>query len=965
MSKLEEWMQYFADLLLNDRSVSLDDAIITVCHRIDEQAPILFNQNKITKKTILRDLAKPISQQATTQSELEATAHIFSCLYEFYVVHHVDLIQPKVLLPLKDERPPIDDNTPPLGVIDALKSLIFSEMPSSKKRQISNINLELADLGQTLLVVIFKSGITQWNEVKSLIQLNDKDWIVVNGQYPLISTLLVENQRRVYLFDEAILAMHKVSVTFNKLTSTQREKKLNDALVEWKAYAEHVCRHDISEILRHMSIHSLIKYISFFDRSAGLSHLWSMHTPIENHTFIRAFSGDLLQYTKKEKVTNPLISAPDSTDWQCNATYREHFEPQQIKRILEVYALQSPKQKRNTRHFNEAKTQLLTLCKSKLYWPYSLLINWITSLFINGSPWKSKLSVSTLINYYSTINRFIKVAWLNIDSQSISTSDFELYCQKGISSNKNADEQRTILRFLNFCIQHPNFPNIDTYSFELLSRASLTRSHYIAPQHFDELCQGFHCSHSTHPIPVLIVMQLCYYAGLREDEAVSLFIQDIDFDLGMIYITNRQQRKSSHAIRKVPMALIPQHILQTLAIYIEERNLSQSRVPYEERTLLEEDYYYKVEADFINSTRQQLLDESIVTHSFRHSAANNWCYLFTSIIFGDGNLASYFFSQHPLFSNEQKDRLSNFFYDCGARLSSFFHILDWVSEKLGHSNAKVTLTSYLHILDWISLVANYKPVLVSQSAIRFWTSNSSYGFERQKQLLITDEKVKKKGLINQKFLGRWIEKYWPNCNLYDVRSHCVETNKLSTESLLSFSQFSKEIEKLALGIDDHQCHLTLQNWLKISGKTPSPVLIESNQASSWLRLCTNIDIWTQLPNKKLKRMKRRLEKVLLILTQNKDVTQYRELHNLMVVYTSFNLPRLKLKVYLPSNTHSSHPWLGLFKKFNVIPVLSPTDGRAKAIAKPYGSRWPLWACLPSILRLITSYIDYSLANKSE
>lgn len=962
MSKsLENWMYDFANSLPTGCSATFFDAIITVCHRINQQAPSLFSDAKITNKSIFQNLGKPISLQATTQDELEATALIFSYLYEFHVAKNSELKQPIISLPLKDEWPMIDDNTPPLGVIEAMKSVLFSALPSSQKPRNLQIDYDLADIGQTILLIIYKSGLTKYSEVNSLIQLNCSDWFVVNGNHTLISALLPHEKRRVYLSDEAILAMHKVLTIFQTRRPDKRDKKLDDALMNWKAYAEYVCRHDISKILHQMSIHTVIKYISFLDRSLGLSHLWSMQSPIENHTFIRAFSGHLVQYTNKGKATNTLVVESELTHLHC-ATKNNG---DQVKRILETYALQSPKQQRNTREFKDTKAQLLSLCKTKMSWPDLLLTQWLTSLFLHGSPWKNKLAISTLTNYYSTITRFIKVAWRENDALSLLTTDFELLCQQGISSNKNADEQRTILRFLNYCAQHSQFPRIDSDSFELLNRSSLTRAHYVAPQHFDDICQGFCPSHHSHPIAVLIVMQLCYYAGLREDEAVSLYIQDIDFDLGMLYITNRKKRKSANSVRKVPLFLIPSHILQSLAIYIEERNLSQQALQYEQRLLIEAEHYYSVEAEFIKSARQQLKDDSIVTHSFRHSAANNWCYLLSSIIFDGDNSSAYFFNQHALFSSAQKELISNIFAECGTRLTPYFPVLDWVSEKLGHSNVKVTLASYLHILDWIAFSATTKPVLVLKDAIRYWTSNSNYGFERQKQLLILDDKKSKTGFIDQMSLSQWVQKYWLNSPSYNVHSSYSIMHQNSTNSLLSFSQFVKEIEKLALGIEDHQCHHTLQMWLKNSGQTPTPFFAAANQASAWLKLCVTIDKWPVLHHKSLTRMKRRTATILDMLKQDKDVTQKRQLHSLLVVYTSLNLPTLKLKIHLPNDQDNLHPWLRMFDKFGVTPVILKSEGQAKVILKPYASKWSLWHGLSKILYLIMSYIDYIQSDKGE
>lgn len=508
--------------------------------------------------------------------------------------------------------------------------------------------------------------------------------------------------------------------------------------------------------------HDLVKYIAFMHQSSGASQWWTRHRALEPHSFIRTFSGHDIQHSGTKKKTN-VINRNDRILWvpiDALATIIKDAEQKKLKKALHEYAQQSPVQDKRSAGYKKASHVLSQLVQQKTVWTNALLTQWIVSLFLYGSPWKDKLAVNTLLNYHSTIQRFIKSAWVTGREIHATTSEFEICCQYGINQIINAEEQRTVIRFLSFCAQYDAFPPIEMDAFELLSHKSDTRAHYIPPSRFDDICARYDDSRKPTSFPIVLMMQLCYYAGLREDESLSLYIKDIDFDTGMLYVTADKKRKSNAAVRKVPLSLLPTTILSALERYMAQQNQQQISLPQEKRVLFDEKLYPAMEKDFIHFLREELKDNTLVTHSLRHCAANNWVYLLAIMAFKPVSQTEPFFSQHELFSKAQQTRIKQQLKENGHELTPYFPVIDWVSQRIGHRSAAITITHYLHLLDWISLIVTHHPLSITKAALRFWTADSNYGFERQKQLFNASNDHSLTGHINTQALNLWLTKNW-------------------------------------------------------------------------------------------------------------------------------------------------------------------------------------------------------------
>lgn len=937
MHDIYEWIEKLAQSLPENSSLMLKNALEPVRHRLQDFDEAIFTRPK--SNNALKYAATKMKGLAETKYELEATAHILSSLYGYHKQFYPGLVEPKVTWPLRDEPQYIDDNTPHLAVIHELYSILYKETPSSQAHLLDHDT----SMGQAILTVVFRSGISSDNDLKRFIQSFIEEWVVIPSQQPVLSLYLPKEKRRFYLMEEAILAMHKVLVSVETMTSNKKNKSLLKYLEAWKCYASKACHPDFSGEIKALSTKELVKFIAFIHQ-APVSKIWSnKQVALEDHTFIRAFSGHTVKNETKENNVKVLVDN-SSVHWEKTSplSSKQH---KKLRRILSELQKANPKNKRNNKAYKVACNEIQILAKYKTSWRDSLLINWITTLFLHGSPWKDALQPSTLLEYHSTIKSFITRAWPIGDEFEESLWGFEQCCQFGINQTSDSSQQQTIIRFLKYCLEYEHFPNIDIDYFELVSRKKLTRAHYIPPSRFDEICETYEQTLNPTTYPIVLIMQLCYYAGCREDEAVSLYVIDAYFDTGLIYITDRKSRKSSAAVRKIPISMLPSDVLSSLIRHIDQVNRNQADEVLKERKMFEQDEYRVAEQHFINYLRDELKDCTIVTHSLRHCTPNNWIYMLSKIALKTNEHFDPLFCQHELFSSERLRLLSDELKNCGYEITPYFPILYWVSSKLGHSAPSVTITNYLHMLDWISLAVTNRTYPVPARNVRFWTSDSNYGFELAKKLLNDD------GYIEQHALNSWVQKHWKNAQHYTVS--VPEKKKIEFQATASLLTFNKHL----LSINGSETSLSIDNWLSDTRATPTPFAPHQSQHNAWLRLCSAAEDWRELKPNQIKTLKRRFQNFALVVTK-RELTNLKELRSVLYAYNCFKLPSITIKVNARKNSKSFQKWKSTIKRYGATPIASYSDVQTNAMTRPHKLRWGLWEDIKAITTLLVHYCDY-------
>ncbi|MBS9811353.1 site-specific integrase [Vibrio alginolyticus] len=990
---LDDWILE-CEQRLSLQPKAIREAIAPVFFRLQVKAPALLGSSKLSSKKAISKVVKPLSLLAQTQAELTVTASAFELIYDYHYELNSELIAPTSILPLQPERPLINDATPSLGIIESLRCGLYAACPYSQGTKHETDARYLAAVGQAVLLVGFRAGLTRMAELLALLNVDESEWVTLSCEshsfedgvarhdsfqrrIPIdsrssdefwVSAYLPALHRRVYLRQEAILALHRARAQVQVSPPRQRKKQVRLAVLAWRDHwSTQVAIHQ-RQAIASLSAAELVRYIGFLDNSAGVGHLWSQNSALDHPTFIRSFIGTCIDSGIPVSARNRTAKNGQSIVWQSHAQSVEAMQQAKavaryVRQLLAHYQSEDKKERRSGSAYQQAKHAFDMILQDPTAWAVALCSQWIASLFMYGSAWKEKLAVGTLLTYHSTVQRFVAAAWHGIDIMTVSEHEFEAYCQVGLDQFENAEEQYTVARFLRFCQQYSNFPLIDLDIFDVVSSQGVVRAHYVPPAMFDDICEQFGEQGGAYERKIIVFMQLCYYMGLREDEALSLKLRDIDFNTDFLYITNEKKRKTDHAVRKIPLTLAPTFIITQWAGYIDEQQALLGDVAYEQRPLFSHWAFSALESQFIDFARRYLKDGAIVTHSFRHCAANNWVCLLAMLAFKGRAWPTVYFMQHVLFSKAQLEALNATFDLHGQHLTPHFFILDWVAEKLGHASPATAWTSYWHWIDWVSLIVTYPPYEVKKSQVRFWTSGSNYGFERQKQLFQSPNDRSLAGILAPWALREWVSRHWKIAQHHHVDTESRKHDRLDEDkstvhsSPLSFSRFVVELEKLMVGGEETSCSAELVQWLAQSKATPLCFRIEPNQEHAWLRVCLQADKWRTYPRKRLRRMYAHLKKAQCLLT-DKNITRYRDLQCLLSVYGYLNLQPLTIKIQAREESTSAQNWQQLIERYGAHCVREESTSKTQASIRPYRLQWTLWSQVSSIIALLIDYLDW-------
>jgi integrase len=200
-----------------------------------------------------------------------------------------------------------------------------------------------------------------------------------------------------------------------------------------------------------------------------------------------------------------------------------------------------------------------------------------------------------------------------------------------------------------------------------------------------------------------LFVSLCFWGGLRRDEALGLRVSDLDA-AGHLHIRPYAKRKlkTSNANRSLPVAtLLPKKLFEELTQWTKEReHAPRSRAValfFSQRDdasmlLPPKAVYSKI----IASMRNSLGDQSLKIHHLRHSFAT---LLAAKLLPHMQTFPSMLFARHPetveWLKNREAFRRELFLTDQmrGADLQGIAHLL-------GHGSPGTSVEHYIHCFDW-------------------------------------------------------------------------------------------------------------------------------------------------------------------------------------------------------------------------------------------------------------------------
>jgi len=580
--------------------------------------------------------------------------------------------------------------------------------------------------GKLLVLVALESNLTTLNELDEFLTISSDHFCRYSSAND-ITIFLPRNHRRVWLQPCSALLLNAL------VTRTIRPKLKAKKLIE--TYRDHIS-HQLPTITK-IRASSIIRDIGLFHQPLGLRDFWRSEQSLPDLTIERLFGGNIVAspIRRTHQAYNIVSIIPECTGNKTDDVKVER----EVHSLLSHYALNDERESRHNQHFRYAKNQLANCLNQDISEGLYLAIYWINEIFTHGTAWKGKLTVSTIKAYFSTILSFTRMGYQRQSIQFLSSEKLTAYCQDGLNSLNNSNQQFTILRFLKFIDQSPQLKKIEIDELLIMDNEGVIRSNYLSPHEFEVICSLFLQGKGIYEYKIVFFMRCCYYMGLREDEALNLQLGDINLETEIISITPDKQRKTKAGIRDVPFSLMPATFITELTEIVKEKRL-----------LADDDHlfgdwdYANLEKQFIAFLRDYTKDTTWVTHLLRHAFANNLLLLLTLTTQQLNDLPSFF--ECELFSKAQQVRVTEAFKSWGRKLDTGFPLLDWIAQIVGHAGPLTTSTIYLHLLDWVIAKKYTAPYPISKTQLQNWLgTDSKYIFEIQKK---THSKKKRRQRIH-------------------------------------------------------------------------------------------------------------------------------------------------------------------------------------------------------------------------
>ena len=959
---MRDWLAYFEAQLAHESRL-VREAIPEALAWLSQHAPKVLADEPLSDGALAR-VAGKLYRSATTRDALTAFHQVLLLLWEHQVRRSPSLRPPEVWRPLPPARPTVAQSHLPVGWVERLTADLLRPLAGEEEA-----HADIAAGGRWLLLVAWESGVESLAILKAMCRAPCTQWIGL--QSPAALTLyLPDEATRIWLgpISAALLSVLRPQPVW---ATIQRHPEACIAAWLTQAGQRYVAPWERGQ-LAGMRISELVRDIGLLARSIGLRGMWSSYTPLPDPVMIRAFTGQCLPVKAGKGHGLPITSLPATEEGR--SFQQEAALHRQFRACLSEYQRVNPQDQRRQRSYPQARQQLIELTEQPMSRASVLVLRWLAALFSHGSAWKAKLAASTLLTYHSWLKTFIKTAWPDESVFAQPGEAFRACCQQGLAQFEQAEAQYTVLRFLQFCQRHPGMPALELEELTVLTSQGRVRANYLAPAQFDSLCRRFAAGKGRFEQQIVLFMQLCYYAALREDEALSLRCQAISFDTGMLYITPDKRRKTVHAVRKIPLALLPPSVVRALSAQCDAQ---QSRHATGHAPLFDDWHYPSLEAQFIDFARQALDDSTLVTHSLRHSGANNWVVMLSMLAFDYQPASRPYFLRHALFEPAQLAGVQAMLAALGSPVSLYFPVLEWVSERVGHAGPAITLTVYLHLLDWLALQLTATPCHLFKREVRQWLSDSNYAFELQKRVFVSapPHEAIAHQLEGEAALPGWpppgreptVGEVDPDALLSVAVKRLAGCRRFAVieeppvpapvTAGLSFSQFALEVRHACLGAADSNVSACFLAWLSHHESALPALSVTARQQPAWLRLCQALEsTWPTRPRVALAGV----TTLRNCCRSKQPITAIRVLNRVLHGYRLLGFQRLTVALSgdEPQGA-TAQAWCRVIARHGYqVQWLPGENKRVTAAVKPCRFAWPLWREVEAILGLVMAYEEY-------
>lgn len=926
--------------------------------------PVKLGDNYLAQR------AGRIYQYAERHSQLDALRELLFALHQIHIKENPSLIEPHAIFPVAKQLPVINENSPEFALCKALSSELHNAQ--------EDFNIEPQTRWLLLALLLAKRcAITSKETLKKLLLTPFENVrLFPDAQF---ASVLVDEHTRVMLDAQSIYFFRQLHLIENH---AKLVKKISNVFQGW--WRKTRLKYALGSIEK-LSFSKALDALSFIERPLSQAYQ-DLYSPLDDKSFVKSVSLQKLATDEEAKVEtttarkNKRASYINDYSMQKNALAQLNFQRwaldpaphsddmvfvSHLRRCIKLFRDSQPDQRRNTKNYNTLKSNVLeivdeiTHAHSRCSAVATLILTYCIDLLLHGSQSKSRLAMGTITTYLSTLISFAQETWSNEEILSFAQTDLEvLYEQtddvaEAIGDLIGISRQGTVLRFLQYVHEVSQVKLCDSDELEYAG-AGLpnARAHYINAHDFDATLAGFlSTSHSKEREQLVLYVELCYALGLRKNEALLIENQDVNFRAGVLYVTRQVRRKTTRAVRQVPLCFLSAEQLN----YFEDHVLARKHNG--KNTLFDSVVIEALLPSFLAQLRQQCGNDELVLHSLRHCAANNMLFQLCMSCYPDflSRGASYAFLEHKRFSNEQLTLIRTSIQEQGKSADSYLPILDTLAAILGHVSPAVTAVSYLHLLDIIFFELNsMRNEVPLASQLNFFLSDNNYKFELKKKYhALESEPQSAQHLLLFKTLTRGMR--------HDLTHHRVHTQtslRIKPSTKLSFSDFmyalhqykslpnsSSTKSRLQTFFDTHAAKLTIRFFDEFS----------TLNYATWMRLCERITStsWNNVNQNALRSFKDSL--------RAKEIKNKRVLIHHLRTLNIFGLYGFTIRINTPlGKTLQAKKWEFLVESMGGTTVVQNSDDTPNVIAhsKPHRLRWAPWSYLTDLIPVIELYIKF-------
>lgn len=594
---------------------------------------------------------------------------------------------------------------------------------------------------------------------------------------------------------------------------------------------------------------------------------------------------------------------------------------------LRRFQQQSENEHRNTRAFNICKAELQVLLQKSRSCSgiCGVLLNYCISLFLHGSAWKARLAVNTVLTYLSTLQQFcinvfndealLQLAQSEGDALADLTELIEDYLV-----TLAPDKQNTVLIFLQFVSEYVPIRLVGESLDVISEKVAVTRTHYLSPMLFEQAITA------VSDVSTQWFLRICYFLGLRHDEAMTLFVDDVSAEF--LYVTKRSKRKSRTSVRRVSLMFMPADVRSAFLQFVAMRRQHSIKI-FSPRVIA----FYLPSA--LAALRKLAGNNQFVVHSLRHCAANNMLFMLMIAAFDSSDWRErYALFQHQLFSDDTISQLKEQFRRVGHPLLPQASVFNILACQLGHASPVVSAACYLHFLPFLAFELNsLRTEAPDRDMLTLLLSANSYRYELLSQQQFDET--------------RWFKHASRGLQKKIVRNVVDGSEEAST---FSFSDYVTALHAFLTTNQSSAVFQHSQDVPSISAKTLTQML---NKRLTLQQIeFISKQRWTAKSIRALNTLQE-------LVNQGHEIRDVRTLRHVLFALNSIGFSRLQAVVSLPRSNQQLLAWQGVAQRFDCqlqFEVSNP-DGPRISLSSFKTTKKSLLH-LFELIQLVCSYICY-------